>query len=144
MLNIQGTCNKSSFSQWFNKQSETDAAASYPLDKTGDADCYPVGKIGDANFTTTGWTAWHFPSHTLGGRNYWKIPWKMSQRFLYTASFKLKVIKYAKKHGNRAADRHFGPPPIESVIRLWRQQEEKLLQMPRWRQCEGNLHSGQR
>ena len=42
----------------------------------------------------------------------------MSQRFLYTVSFKLKVIKYAKKHGNRAADRHFGPPPIESVIRL--------------------------
>ena len=48
----------------------------------------------------------------------------------YTASFKLKVIKYAKKHGNRAAKRHFAPLPTESVIRLWRQQEETLLQMP--------------
>ena len=64
-------------------------------------------------------------------RNYWKISGKMSKRFSYTASFKLKVIKYAKKHGNRAAERHFGPPPTESVIRLWRQQEGKLLQMPR-------------
>ncbi|XP_045060490.1 general transcription factor II-I isoform X9 [Desmodus rotundus] len=83
----------------------------------------------------------HVPSETSedpevevtieGGRNYGKIPWKMSKRFSYTASFKLKVIKYAKKHGNRAAERHFGPPPTESVIRLWRQQEEKLLQMPR-------------
>lgn len=55
----------------------------------------------------------------------------MSKRFSYTASFKLTVIKFAKEHGNRAAERHFGPPPTESVIRLWRQQEEKLLQMPR-------------
>ena len=55
----------------------------------------------------------------------------MSKQFSYTASFKLKVIKYAKKHGNRAAERHFGPPPTEGVSRLWRRQEEKLLQMPR-------------
>ena len=54
----------------------------------------------------------------------------MSKQFSYTASFKLKVIKYAKKHGNRAAERHFGPPPTENVIRLWRQQEEQLLKMP--------------
>ena len=49
----------------------------------------------------------------------------------YTANGKLQVIKYAKKHGDRAAERHFGPPPTENVIRSWRQQEEKLLQMPR-------------
>ena len=55
----------------------------------------------------------------------------MLKQFLYTANFKLKVIKYAKKQGNRAAERSFGPLPTESVITLWRQQEEKLLQMPR-------------
>ena len=31
----------------------------------------------------------------------------MSKWFSYTASFKLKVVKYAKKHGNRAAKRHW-------------------------------------
>ena len=42
----------------------------------------------------------------------------MSKWFSYTASFKLKVIKYAKKHGNRAAERQSGPPPTGSAIRL--------------------------
>ena len=42
----------------------------------------------------------------------------MSKCFSYTASFKLKVIKYAKKHGNRAAERQSGPPPTGSAIRL--------------------------
>ena len=55
----------------------------------------------------------------------------MLKQFSYTASFKLKVTKYAKKYGNRVAERHSGPPPMESAIRLWRQQEETLLQMPR-------------
>ena len=55
----------------------------------------------------------------------------MSKSFLYIASFKLKVIKYAKKHGNRAAERHFGSLPTECVSRFWKQQEEKFLQMPR-------------
>ena len=55
----------------------------------------------------------------------------MLNRFLYTASFKLKIIKYAQEHGNRAAERHSGPSPTERVIGLWGQQEEKLLQVPR-------------
>ena len=55
----------------------------------------------------------------------------MLKQFLYTASFKLKVTKDAKKPSNRAAKRHFGPAPTDSDIRLWMQQEEKLLQMPR-------------
>ena len=54
----------------------------------------------------------------------------MPKWFSYTASFKLKVIKYDKRHGNRATERHFGFPPTESVVRLLRQQE-KFLQMPR-------------
>ena len=53
---------------------------------------------------------------------------------MYTASFKLKVNKYAKKHGNRAAEKHFRPPSSENISRLWRKQEEKL-QMPRYKKA---------
>ena len=55
----------------------------------------------------------------------------MLKQFLYTASFRLKIIKHTKKHGNRASERHFGPSATESVSRLWRKRAEKLLQMPR-------------
>ncbi len=48
------------------------------------------------------------------------------RRHCYTITFKLDVINYAKEHGNRAAERMFGPPPTEKMIRSWRQQEEKL------------------
>ena len=37
----------------------------------------------------------------------------MSKWFSYTVSFKLKVVKYAKKHGNGTAERNSGPPPTE-------------------------------
>ena len=49
----------------------------------------------------------------------------------YSAKFKLNVISYAKEHGNRAAERQFGPPPTECIIRQWRKQEEQLLKMPK-------------
>ncbi|XP_069593726.1 bromodomain testis-specific protein [Ranitomeya imitator] len=39
---------------------------------------------------------------------------------------KTQVIKYAEEHGNRAAERHFGPPPTEKMIREWRKQEDEL------------------
>ena len=29
------------------------------------------------------------------------------------AGYKLKVIAYTEEHGNRAVERHFGPPPME-------------------------------
>lgn len=48
------------------------------------------------------------------------------KRGAYTAAFKLKVVEYAKQHGNRAAARHFGEPPTECTIREWRKMEEKL------------------
>lgn len=54
----------------------------------------------------------------------------MSKWFSRTANFKLKVIKYAKKHATEPAERYFGPPPPESVTRLWRQHEAKLFRMP--------------
>ena len=35
------------------------------------------------------------------------------RRKAYTVGYKLEVIEYAKQHGNRAAERHFGPPPTK-------------------------------
>ena len=40
-----------------------------------------------------------------------------NKRYSYDGAYKLKVIAYAEEHGNRAAERHFGPPPTENVIR---------------------------
>lgn len=48
------------------------------------------------------------------------------KRHSYTIGYKLQVVAYAKEHGNRAAERHFGPPPTEKMIRYWRKQEDKL------------------
>ena len=61
-----------------------------------------------------------------------------SKRLSYTVAYKLEVIRYAKEHGNRPAERHFGPPPTEKMIRQWRKQEDEL------RECgnktKRNLH----
>ena len=43
---------------------------------------------------------------------------KKRRRF-YTIRFKLQVVDYAKQHGNRAAERRFGPPPTERLARVW-------------------------
>jgi hypothetical protein len=51
------------------------------------------------------------------------------KRFSYSVAFKLNVIKYAKKHVSRAAERHCGPPPTEKMIRVWRKQEEELQEL---------------
>uniref|UniRef100_A0A8C8S1R3 HTH CENPB-type domain-containing protein n=1 Tax=Pelusios castaneus TaxID=367368 RepID=A0A8C8S1R3_9SAUR len=51
------------------------------------------------------------------------------KRLAYKAAFKLEVIKFAKEHGNRAAERHFGPPPTEKMIREWRKQEDQLTKL---------------
>lgn len=48
------------------------------------------------------------------------------KRILYGVGSKLNVIKYAKWHGNRTAERHFGPFPTEKMICEWRKQEEEL------------------
>ena len=44
----------------------------------------------------------------------------------YIISYKLKVMDYAKEHGNRTAARIFGPPPTEKTVGAWRQQEDEL------------------
>ena len=62
---------------------------------------------------------------------------KMSKqkRISYKIPFKLEVVKYAKEHGNRAAERHFGPPPTEKMIREWRKQEDQLQKTDKTKQC---------
>jgi hypothetical protein len=45
----------------------------------------------------------------------------------YTASYKLKVVSFAEKFGNRAAQREFGI--LESNVRYWRKQEELFKKM---------------
>jgi hypothetical protein len=51
----------------------------------------------------------------------------VQKRFSYSVAFKLQVVQYAKGNGNRAAERHFGPPPTEKMIREWRKQENQLI-----------------
>ena len=51
------------------------------------------------------------------------------KRMSYTAEFKLKVIKYAKIHGNRASSRYFNIN--EKCIRDWRKRENELRRMPK-------------
>ncbi|TRY89392.1 hypothetical protein DNTS_024128, partial [Danionella cerebrum] len=60
---------------------------------------------------------------------------KMSKqkRLAYKVPFKLAVIKFAKEHGNRAAERHFGRPPTEKMIREWRKQEDQLQKLEKSR-----------
>lgn len=55
----------------------------------------------------------------------------------YSAKFKLNLISYAKEHGNRAAERQFGSPPTECMIRQWRKHEEQPLKMPKKKALRG-------
>lgn len=53
-------------------------------------------------------------------------PRKIKYRYnSYTAGFKVRVILYAEKHGNRAAEREFGIS--EAHVRYWRRQKESLI-----------------
>ena len=48
------------------------------------------------------------------------------RRLSYSIAFKIEVMNYAEKHGNRAAERRFGSPLTE-VIREWRKQRKDLI-----------------
>jgi len=49
------------------------------------------------------------------------------RRLSYNIAFKIEVVIYAKKYGNRAAERRFGSPPTEKMIREWRKQRKDLI-----------------
>ena len=49
------------------------------------------------------------------------------RRLSYSIAFKIEVMNYAEKHGNRAAERRFGSPPTEKMIRNWRKQRKDLI-----------------
>jgi len=37
------------------------------------------------------------------------------RRLSYSIAFKIEVVNYAEKHGNQAAERHFGSPPTDLI-----------------------------
>jgi len=49
------------------------------------------------------------------------------RRLSYSIAFKIEVVNYAEKHGNRAAERRFGSPPTEKMTREWRKQMKDLI-----------------
>ena len=49
------------------------------------------------------------------------------RRLSYSIAFKIKVVNYTEKHGNRAAESRFGSPPTEKMIREWRKQRKNLI-----------------
>ena len=42
------------------------------------------------------------------------------RRLSYSITFKIEVVNYAVKQGNQAAERRFGSPPTEKMIREWK------------------------
>ena len=55
--------------------------------------------------------------------------WLHRERLKYDAGFKVKVVKFAKKNNNCAADGEFGVN--EKLDRDWRKQELNLHQLPK-------------
>jgi len=49
------------------------------------------------------------------------------RRLSYSVAFKIEVVNYAEKHGNRAGERCFGSPPTEKMIGEWRKQRKDLI-----------------
>ena len=49
------------------------------------------------------------------------------RRLSYSIASKIEVVNYAEKHGNRAAERRFGPPPTEKMIQEWKKQRKDLI-----------------
>jgi len=49
------------------------------------------------------------------------------RRLSYSIAFKIEVVNYPEKHGNRAAERRFGSPPTKKMVREWRKQWKYLI-----------------
>jgi len=48
------------------------------------------------------------------------------RRLSYSIAFKMDVVNYAEKHGNRRAERRLSAPPTGKMIREWRKQRKDL------------------
>ena len=59
------------------------------------------------------------------------------KRKSYSADYKLQVVKYAAKNGNRAAERKFGVS--EKLVRDWRKTEVTLTQMKKTKKANRGL-----
>ena len=57
------------------------------------------------------------------------------RRWSYPADFKLKVVWFAKEHGNKAASREFGSPPTKVMIGRWQKEEERSSKLPRMKRA---------
>ena len=49
------------------------------------------------------------------------------RRLFYSIAFKIEVVNYAEKHGNRAAERRFSSPLTETMIREWKKQRKDII-----------------
>jgi len=49
------------------------------------------------------------------------------RRLSYSIAFKIEVVNYVEKHRNRAAERRFGSPLTQNMIREWRKQRKDLI-----------------
>ena len=56
-----------------------------------------------------------------------KTSWGQKRELSHSIVFKIEVANYAEKHGNWAAERRFGSPPTEKMIREWRKQRNDLI-----------------
>jgi len=72
------------------------------------------------------------------------------RRLSYSIAFKIEVMNYTEKHGNRAAERCFGSAPTEKIVREWRKQRKDLIKAdkskttlhscaPKWPKLEENV-----
>ena len=60
------------------------------------------------------------------------------RRLSYSITFNIEVVNYAEKRGNRSAERCFGLPPTEMMIREWRKQRKDLIKADK---SKKTLHS---
>ena len=60
------------------------------------------------------------------------------RRLSYSIAFKIEVMIYTEKHGNRAAERCFGSLPTEKMIGEWRKQRKDLIKADKSKET---LHS---
>ena len=58
----------------------------------------------------------------------------VTKRCSYAAAFKLEVVEYAEKHGNRCGERAFDV--CEKLIRDWRKKKAELQSLPALRRSQ--------